>query len=211
MTFLAREEREPGSQWRSFFLGCAPSYRAWYLSDGGEAARPDLGTCRRMLGRHMPEFVPVHERLVELAGADELDARMLSLYSPPAFVSGCSQVAWTRDTPILVRNYDYPAWRLEGQLVLTEWGDRRVLGMSDCLWGLLDGINDAGLAVSLTFGGSSASGDGFAIPLVIRYLLEACDTVHEACEILARVPIHTSQNVTLRGLQHTETYTQRAA
>ncbi|MGO9903586.1 MAG: C45 family autoproteolytic acyltransferase/hydolase [Solirubrobacteraceae bacterium] len=196
MTFLARAEREPGPEWRSFFEACAPAYRAWYLSDG-DAARPDLGTCRRMLARHMPELVPVHQRLVELAGADALDARMLSLYNPPAFVSGCSQVAWTRDAPILVRNYDYPPSRLEGLLVLTEWGKRQVLGMSDCLWGLLDGINDAGLALSLTFGGSVARGEGFAVPLVLRYILEVCDTVKQACEILARVPIHTSQNVTL--------------
>ena len=50
-----------------------------------------------------------------------------------------------------------------------------MLGMSDCLWGLLDGVNDAGLAVSLTFGGRRDVGDGFAIPLVVRYLLETCD------------------------------------
>ena len=127
-----------------------------------------------MLGRHMPELVPVHHRLVELAGGSELDARMLSLYSGPPFVTGCSQVAWTRDVPALIRNYDYPVSRLEGLLMHTAWGRRRVIGMSDCLWGLLDGMNDAGLAVSLTFGGRSVSGDGFAIPLVVRHLLEAC-------------------------------------
>ncbi len=196
VTFLASEEREPGPRWQSWFDGCAASYRAWYLNEG-ELARPDLATCRRMLARHMPELVPVHERLVELAGADQLDARMLSMYNPPAFVSGCSQAAWTGDTPALVRNYDYPASRLEGLLVLTEWGDRQVIGMSDCLWGLVDGINDSGLAASLTFGGSTAVGDGFAIPLVLRYVLEVCDTVPEACEVLARIPIHTTQNITL--------------
>ena len=145
----------------------------------------------------MPELVPVQERLVELAGSDELDARMLSLYNPPAWVTGCSQVAWTRDAPVLVRNYDYPPSLLEGLLLLTEWGNRRVVGMSDCLWGLIDGMNDAGLAASLTFGGSAAIGDGFAVPLVLRYVLEVCDTVEEACEVLARVPIHTTQNVTI--------------
>ena len=49
--------------------------------------------------------------------------------------------------------------------------------MSDCLWGLLDGMNDRGLAVSLTFGGRPDVGDGFAIPLVVRYVLETCDDV----------------------------------
>ena len=49
--------------------------------------------------------------------------------------------------------------------------------MSDCLWGLLDGVNDAGLAVSLTFGGRRDVGDGFGIPIVVRYLLEVCSDV----------------------------------
>ena len=52
--------------------------------------------------------------------------------------------------------------------------------MSDCLWGLLDGMNDAGLAVSLAFGGRRVLGDGFGIPLVVRYVLETCATVDEA-------------------------------
>ena len=69
--------------------------------------------------------------------------------------------------------------------------------MRDCLWGLLDGINDAGLAISLTFGGQRALGDGFSVPLVVRYLLEVCDTVAEAREKLATIPIHAAQNLTL--------------
>ena len=152
-------ELTPGEKWQTRFDAMWPGYRAWYLREG-ESARPDRATCRAALERHMPELVPTYERLVELAGADELAARMLTLYRPPGFVVGCSQGAWTRGEPVLVRNYDYPADRLEGIVYLTAWTGRRVLGMSDCLWGLLDGINDAGLAVSLTFGGRADVGDG---------------------------------------------------
>ena len=134
------------------------AYRRWYLQDG-DAARPDLATCRRMLAAHMPELAPVYEHLVELAGADELDARLLSLYGPPPRSSraarrrsgaGGGRCSCARTT--------IPASRLEGLLLLTEWGERRVIGMSDCVWGLLDGFNDRGLAVSLTFGGRRAAG-----------------------------------------------------
>jgi predicted choloylglycine hydrolase len=173
-----------------------PAYRTWYLGDG-EAERPDVATCRRMLSRHMPELMATYDRLVELAGGDELAARLLSLYRPPGFIVGCSQGAWTRDAPMLVRNYDYPASRLEGIVYLTRWNGMRVIGMSDCLWGLLDGVNDAGLAVSLTFGGRRDAGDGFAISLVLRYLLETCETVAQARAALARIPVHAPQNVTL--------------
>jgi predicted choloylglycine hydrolase len=197
LEFEAVKELKPGPEWRARFEAMWPTYRAWYLRDGG-SERPDLRSCRKALERHMPELVPMHERLVELAGGDELAARLLSLYRPPGFVVGCSQGAWTRaGGPVLVRNYDYPVARLEGIVYLTQWGGRRVIGMSDCLWGLLDGVNDAGLAISLTFGGRRDVGDGFAIPLVVRYVLETCDTVAQAREALARIPVHAPQNLTL--------------
>ena len=47
-------------------------------------------------------------------------------------------------------------------------------------------MNDAGLAVSLTFGGRPQVGDGFGIPLVIRYVLEVCETIEEAVRVLRR-------------------------
>jgi predicted choloylglycine hydrolase len=196
LEFEAVLEPGPGAAWRERFEAMWPAYRSWYLQQG-DAARPDYRTCRSALERHMPELVPTYERVVDLAGGGDLAARLLSLFRPPGFVVGCTQGAYTRGTPVLVRNYDYPVSRLEGIVYLTEWRDRRVIGMSDCLWGLLDGVNDAGLAVSLTFGGRRDVGDGFAISLVLRYLLEACDTVAQAAEALARIPIHAAQNVTL--------------
>lgn len=196
LAFTACSEPRPGAQWRERFLTQRDAYRSWYLG-AGDAARPSLEVCEAKLAEFMPELVPVYHALVELAGGDEVDARMLSLYDPPPFITGCSQAAWVRGTPVLIRTYDYPISRLEGVLVQTAWSGRRVIGMSDCLWGLLDGVNDDGLAVSLTFGGRTVSGEGFAIPLVVRYILETCASVTEACAVLARVPVHASQNVTL--------------
>jgi predicted choloylglycine hydrolase len=197
LEFEAVDEPVPGPEWRARFDAMWPAYRAWYLKDG-DAARPDYPTCRRALEQYMPELVPTYDHVVELAGGGDLAARLLSLYRPPGFVVGCSQGAWTRGpAPVLVRNYDYPASRLEGVVCSSQWTGRGVIGMSDCLWGLLDGINDAGLAVSLTFGGRPDVGDGFAIPLVVRYVLETCETVEEAGAALARIPVHAAQNVTV--------------
>jgi predicted choloylglycine hydrolase len=196
LEFEAVDEPQPGNRWQERFEAMWPAYQTWYLQEG-DAARPSYAACRRALEEHMPELMPVYERLVELAGGGDLAARLLSLYRPPGFIVGCSQGAWTRGEPLLVRNYDYPADRLEGIVDRTQWGERRVIGMSDCLWGLLDGMNDRGLAVSLTFGGRPDVGDGFAIPLVVRYLLETCDDVTAAREALARIPVHAPQNLTL--------------
>jgi predicted choloylglycine hydrolase len=194
--FEAVSEPQPDEAWRTRFEVMWPAYREWYRREG-DAARPDVAACRSQLRHHMPELVSIYERLIELAGGDELAARFLSLYRPPGFIVGCSQGVWTRDAPVLVRNYDYPASRLEGIVTKTAWSGREVIGMSDCLWGLLDGINDAGLAVSLTFGGRRAVGDGFAVPLVVRYLLQTCANVAEARAALSRLPVHAAQNLTL--------------
>lgn len=197
LAFAAIEELEPGDRWREAFSAMWPAYRAWYLKEG-DAARPDLRTCESMLDAWMPELVPTFERLVSLTGDDPLAARFLSMYRPPGFVVGCSQAAFTGDRePVLVRNYDYPPSRAEGIVYSSSWTGRRVIGMSDCLWGLLDGVNDAGLAASLTFGGVPGIGDGFGIPLVLRYVLEVCTDVADACQVLAKVPVHAAQNVTL--------------
>jgi predicted choloylglycine hydrolase len=71
-----------------------------------------------------------------------------------------------------------------------------VIGMSDALWGLLDGINDEGLVISITFGGSARSGPGFGIAIVVRYLLETCSTTEEAMATVSRLPVHMAYNVT---------------
>ena len=196
-TFRAFEELELGPTWQAVFEEKWPHYREWFLREG-EGARASYATSVRMLRAHMPELVSAYERVVELAGGGDLAARMLSLYKPPPYLAACSQGVWTRDgAPVLVRNYDYAPSRFEGLIWSTRLLERRVLGMSDCLWGLLDGMNDAGLAVSLTFGGRRVLGDGFGIPIVVRYLLETCDSVAGARATLTRLPYSLSHNLTI--------------
>src|SRR5881296_1857797 len=196
-TFRALEERDLGRGWQAVFEEKWPHYREWFLREG-EAARSSYATSVRMLRGHMPELMPVYERLVELAGGGDLAARMLSLYKPPPYLAACSQGAWTREGgPLLARNYDYAPSRFEGIVWSTRLLERRVIGMSDCLWGLLDGMNDTGLAVSLTFGGRRVLGDGFGIPIVTRYVLETCANVDEARATLHRLPYSLSHNLTL--------------
>jgi predicted choloylglycine hydrolase len=95
-----------------------------------------------------------------------------------------------------VRNYDYhPRW-FEGTMLYTEWL-QPVIAITDCSWGVLDGMNASGLSASLAFGGRKWSGEGFGIPLILRYLLETCSTVAEATAVLKRLPIHMTYNVAL--------------
>jgi len=196
LTFWAIDEPWPGPGWQGVFSATWPGYRGWYLREG-DAARPGITECRQMLAAHMPELVPSWERLVELTGGDRIAARMLTMHNPPAYLAGCSQAVHLGDGPALVRNYDYAPMLLERVVLGTALTGRRVVGMSDCLWGLLDGMNDAGLAVSLAFGGQRTVGHGFGIPLVLRYVLEVCETAADARRTFGRIPVHMAYNVTV--------------
>lgn len=173
-----------------------PAYRRWFLRDG-ERARATYLECERAFRTHMPELLPVWLGLVDAVGGGDLPARFLSMWKPRAYVTGCSQAAWTRGEPFLIRNYDYHPALWDGRLVRSSWLDRPVLAMTDCLWGVLDGINGDGLAVTLSFGGRRVVGDGFGMPVILRYVLETCATTDQAVRALARVPSHMAYNVTV--------------
>ena len=171
-----------------------PAFRRWWQD--GANARPGLDEARARLEQHMPELVPTWQRLTAILGGDPAAGTALALWNPPPFLTGCSQAAVLPGGPALVRNYDWDYRLFDAAVARTEFGGRRVLGMLDCLWGLLDGVNDAGLALSLTFGGRPQVGEGFGIPLVIRYVLQVCETVEQAVQTLSQIPVHMSYNVT---------------
>ncbi len=145
----------------------------------------------------MPEMLEPYDMLCAAFGAGDLEARFLSFYCPPRYLAGCSQAIWQGSEPLMVRNYDYDLAAFDGIFLTTAWSGRQVMGTSDGLFGLLDGMNDAGLTVSLTFGGRREVGEGFGVPLILRYLLQTCSTVDEAKSVLFRVPCHMSYNVTV--------------
>jgi predicted choloylglycine hydrolase len=202
LLFEAIDEPTPGPAWAAHFARHWPRYREWFLSEG-EAARTSFAASVRALREHMPELLPTYERLCELVGGGDLEARFLAMFEPPSYFSGCSQAVWRGVLPaapvgpVLVRNYDYAPERLEGAILRSVWGGRTVIGMTDCGWGLLDGINEDGLAVSLAFGGRRVIGSGFGVPLVVRYLLEVCATTAEARDVLRRLPYHLAHTLTL--------------
>jgi predicted choloylglycine hydrolase len=194
-TLFGIREDKPGPRWQALFEATWPAYRAWYLQDGDEA-RPALATARAQLEKHMPELVATWESMVALAD-DDLAARMLTMWDVPAFLPGCSQAAQPGDDPVLVRNYDYDPDVFEWVVYSSSFTGRKVIGTGDCLWGLLDGMNEDGLVISLTHAGRQGTAPGFAIPLVVRYLLEVAGTVAEARAALDRLPVAASYNLTM--------------
>ncbi len=197
LEFSSIQEAIPGKKWKALFDKFWPAYKSWFESKGGFRT-VSVDQSLKALKDYMPELIPTFERLCSLAeGYDQNEVqRFLSGYNPPAYISGCSQAIWLEE-PQLIRNYDYHPALCEGVQLMTAWNHKKIIATSDCLWGVVDGMNEDGLAVSLTFGGKKDIGDGFGIPFILRYLLEFSRDIQDAIEILQRVPSHMAYNVAL--------------
>ncbi len=197
LAFDAVDEPAPGPKWAARWARSWPAYEVWFMARGGDRG-PSARDCRAMLEQYMPEIVPVYDRLVALAGGSDRAARFLSTWCPPTYLGGCSLAALSDGDDVrLVRNYDLSPELNEGLMLRTEWTGRAVMGMVEFLWGLSDGINDAGLSVALAYGGRSETGTGFGVTTILRYVLETCDTVDQAVAALARIPSHMAYNIVL--------------
>jgi predicted choloylglycine hydrolase len=194
LQFEAIDEDMPGPKWRRVFDRHWHAYSRWFVRDGVRS-RPTYFMSLKALRKHMPELLPTYEAIVATAGDGDLEARFLSMWCPPLYVGGCSQAILTGAEPALIRNYDYSPRLLEGTWLASRFNGKRVVAVVDCLWGVLDGINEDGLAVSLSFGGRTAAGQGFGIPVVLRYVLEFASTTAEAVAMLQRIPVHMSYSI----------------
>jgi predicted choloylglycine hydrolase len=177
-------------RWAAHLRTLFPQAEGW-LTDDGRTAEGSL-RARKLFEEHLPELVPLLDRLAEQVDRPAAET-FLTMAALKPFFSGCTQ---TGSNGRLLRNYDFAPDKCEATIVHSLFL-RPIIGMQEVGWGLLDGMNDAGLAVSLTFGGRSLAAPGFAVNVVLRYLLETCQTVTEAVERLRKIPIMIPWNVTL--------------
>ncbi len=123
------------------------------------------------------------------------------MFAPPSYLSGCSQAVWRtpgREHRSSCGTTTTPRSGSRARSSPRPGRAERVIGVSDCAWGLLDGINEDGLAVSLAFGGRKVVGTGFGVPLVVRYLLQTCGSTTEARRsVLRRLPYHLAHTLTI--------------
>lgn len=196
LTFQALREDLPGPRWAARFAQTWPSYQNWFLRDG-IVQRPTYLDCQSALEEHAPRLLPLWHTLCELAGGGDQASRFLSLYCPTPLFSGCSQAAWTRGRPQLIRNYDFHPAACEATVLFSNWHGTKVIASIDCAWGVLDGINEHGLCVALAFGGRRYTGKGFGIQLHLRYVLEFCRTTEEATRALCAIPSSMAYNVSV--------------
>jgi predicted choloylglycine hydrolase len=177
-------------RWAAHLRTLFPQAETWLTDEGRTAAGAQRA--RKLFAEHLPELEPLLDRLAQQTDRPGAET-FLTMAALKPFFSGCTQAGGSGR---LVRNYDFAPDECEATIVRSRFL-RPVIGMQEAGWGLLDGMNDAGLAVSLTFGGRALTGPGFAVNIVLRYLLETCQTVTEAVQLLRTIPIMIAWNVTL--------------
>jgi predicted choloylglycine hydrolase len=197
-TFRTRKIGLIDSQWQAVFDEYWPAYESWYRRKKGGDINPGARKQGyRQLAMIMPEMLPLYESFLDTCNDCPVAAQFLTGYQPPAYLVNCSQAVLLDEEPLLIRNYDLSPDLSENLLTHSNWLGQDIIGSNECLWGLDDGMNESGLAASLTFGGSSQVGKGFGIPFIMRYLLQTCENVRQAISVLQRVPSHMAYNVTL--------------
>jgi predicted choloylglycine hydrolase len=184
-----------GPKWYSLFNRHWPAYLNWLNSRNDEHSAT-LEVSVNALKRYMPEMLHSYYSFCHLIGNQPIAHQFLTGFQPPAYVSGCSQLVTVTDKVTLIRNYDYHPALMEGTLLKSAWNGKQVMAMGDSLIGIIDGINEDGLAISQTFGGRKIVGTGFGIPFIMRYVLEFCSNVDQAVAALCRIPSHMCYNVT---------------
>ncbi len=99
------------------------------------------------------------------------------------------------------RNYDYDTTRDDNVLCTTRAkGKTSHIGFTAFLFGRHDGMNEHGLAASLSGGGVfdvPLKQRGFVIWVAIRSILESCRSVKEALNLLKKIPVGEFDNLVL--------------
>lgn len=133
--------------------------------------------------------------------ADSFGAKpdRLQLFNPPIYQSGnCSQFATlssvTDDKHVYVgRSYEFNQELNDFRLCTVRIkGKVKHIGFTEFLLGRDDGMNDHGLCVTFSGGGTfkrEPTKKGFNFFLVVRTLLDNCKTTAEAVEHLKKIPV----------------------
>ncbi len=155
----------------------------------------DPGLLDEMKGFSEAVKLPIEDVVVKLSG--------YGITNTP-IDHGCTQVAvlgerTTTGNTLVGRNYDFSADRNLTDFRLTalypETSFKASIGMTQFIFGRIEGMNEAGLYAGISFAhGTGRNEKGFFFPLIVRMVLDTCNSAEEALAFLKKVPHSCSYN-----------------
>jgi predicted choloylglycine hydrolase len=166
--------------------------------------KPDLKTMGFQDFKELQGFFEEHcpglnEEMQGFADSMGVEVNEVPFYDATYHVpKNCSQVAVlssvTNDKHVYVgRSYEWTHTEDDLRLCTTRVkGKAKHIGFSTFLFGRADGLNEHGVSVTFTGGGIFGvpyKQQGFGDHLVIRSILDSCESVDDAMELVQKIPI----------------------
>lgn len=190
---------EVGSQQAEILKKQNPETAKWFVSANIDPKKMGFDSFEEIQAFY-EEYCPgINDEIMGFADGLGVPAAKLQFYNPPIFHPGnCSQLAVlssvTDDDHVYVgRSYEFNHDQNDLRLCTVRIkGKVKHLGFTELLLGRDDGINDYGLCVTFSGGGTfkrEPTKRGFNFFLLVRALLDNCRTVAESVERLKKTPV----------------------
>lgn len=190
---------EIGKQQAEILKRQNPEVAKWFASATTDPAKMGFDSFEELQTFYEMHCPGITDEIVGFADGLGVRSERLQLYSPPIYQPGnCSQFAIlssvTSDGHVYVgRSYEYHHSENDFRLCTTRIREKiKHIGFTEFLLGRDDGMNEHGLCVTFSGGGTfkrQPAKKGFNFFLVVRTLLDNCKTVVEAVEHLKKMPI----------------------
>jgi len=156
-----------------------------------------LSVCETVIPDLCQEIKGLAEGL--MVSYEDLSAWLMTMYGH-GDIHGCTCFCYTDSgNTYLARNSDmFPEIKDTCESILYRPDKRNIfLGHSTSFIQMEDGINEHGLAVGINFLVSKTYKPGLNTGMIVRHVLENCNSVKEAIDTIGRLPIATTQNIIL--------------
>lgn len=190
---------EVGRQQAEILKNENPDVAKWFASASVDPEKMGFGTFEELQAFY-EEYCPgITDEIVGFADGLSVKPNTLQIYNPPIYNPGnCSQIAIlspvTDDGHVYVgRSYEFHHDQNDLRLCTVRIkGKVKHIGFTELLLGRDDGMNEHGLCVTFSGGGTfkkKPSKRGFNFFLIVRTLLDNCRSVAEAVAHLRKIPI----------------------
>lgn len=157
--------------------------------------------CIEIYKQYYPEILEELQGLADAQGLsfEEVAAFILGMYAYTADVHCTCFALKQENTVLLGRNSDFLV-AVKDMCLHVEYEPENGYACnanSTAFIQIEDGINEAGLAMGITFIYPVIKRSGFNTGILVRYLLETCNSVKEAIHTLQSLPIGSAQTITM--------------